>query len=174
MTLDSHEFFLIMPEIFVLSMASLILVHNTSLTIRFRMDEKRFDVDGTYNARYEIIKKRIDKAYIKGTRERLTQAGKMVIVYAQKKDEQEYLRYIAFLKAKGVKEADIMENYTPFGHSDWQSIVSDIKKFGSTGKKTAVRTCITRIPGETTTSGSPRTVTMADSARAAATAPTAR
>ncbi|ATG89590.1 urea ABC transporter substrate-binding protein [Methylomonas koyamae] len=44
----------------------------------------------------------------------------------------------AYLKAKGVKPADIMINYTPFGHSDWQSIVADIKKFGSAGKKTAV------------------------------------
>jgi len=44
----------------------------------------------------------------------------------------------AYLKAKGVKSKDIMINYTPFGHSDWQSIVSDIKKFGSKGKKTAV------------------------------------
>ncbi len=44
----------------------------------------------------------------------------------------------AYLKAKGVKSEDIMINYTPFGHSDWQSIVSDIKKFGSAGKKTAV------------------------------------
>ncbi len=44
----------------------------------------------------------------------------------------------AYLKAKGVKAEDIMINYTPFGHSDWQTIVADIKKFGSTGKKTAV------------------------------------
>jgi urea transport system substrate-binding protein len=44
----------------------------------------------------------------------------------------------AYLKAKGVATEDIMINYTPFGHSDWQSIVSDIKKFGATGKKTAV------------------------------------
>src|SRR5438046_1283148 len=44
----------------------------------------------------------------------------------------------AFLKQKGVADADIMINYTPFGHSDWQTIVSDIKKFGSAGKKTAV------------------------------------
>ncbi len=44
----------------------------------------------------------------------------------------------AYLKQKGVAEEDIMINYTPFGHSDWQSIVSDIKKFGSAGKKTAV------------------------------------
>ncbi|ADG92717.1 urea ABC transporter, urea binding protein [Arcobacter nitrofigilis DSM 7299] len=44
----------------------------------------------------------------------------------------------AYLKSKGVKPSDIMINYTPFGHSDWQSIVSEIKKFGSAGKKTAV------------------------------------
>ncbi|MBL8668527.1 MAG: urea ABC transporter substrate-binding protein [Rhodospirillales bacterium] len=44
----------------------------------------------------------------------------------------------AFLKSKGVADADIMENYTPFGHSDWQTIVSDVKKFASAGKKTAV------------------------------------
>jgi urea transport system substrate-binding protein len=44
----------------------------------------------------------------------------------------------AYLKKKGVATEDIMINYTPFGHSDWQSIVSDIKKFGATGKKTAV------------------------------------
>ena len=44
----------------------------------------------------------------------------------------------AYLKSKGVKDEDIMVNYTPFGHSDWQSIVAEVKKFGSTGKKTAV------------------------------------
>ncbi len=43
-----------------------------------------------------------------------------------------------YLKSKGVKAEDIMTNYTPFGQSDWQSIVSDIKKFGNNGKKTAV------------------------------------
>src|SRR5499433_1538953 len=44
----------------------------------------------------------------------------------------------AYLKSKGVAPDDIMINYTPFGHSDWQTIVADIKKFGSAGKKTAV------------------------------------
>ncbi|KAF0807739.1 branched-chain amino acid ABC transporter [Alcanivorax xiamenensis] len=44
----------------------------------------------------------------------------------------------AYLKSKGVADEDIMINYTPFGHSDWQSIVSRIKEFGSQGKKTAV------------------------------------
>src|SRR5437588_1265254 len=51
----------------------------------------------------------------------------------------------AYLKAKGVKSEDILINYTPFGHSDWQTIVSDIKKFGSTGKKTGV---VSTINGE--------------------------
>ncbi len=44
----------------------------------------------------------------------------------------------AYLESMGVAESDIMINYTPFGHSDWQSIVSDIKTFGAQGKKTAV------------------------------------
>ncbi|MFK7995882.1 MAG: urea ABC transporter substrate-binding protein [Granulosicoccus sp.] len=44
----------------------------------------------------------------------------------------------AYLKAAGVASEDIMINYTPFGHADWQSIVSEIKSFGSEGKKTAV------------------------------------
>ena len=44
----------------------------------------------------------------------------------------------AFLNSKGIADADIMENYTPFGHSDWQTIVAEVKKFASAGKKTAV------------------------------------
>jgi urea transport system substrate-binding protein len=44
----------------------------------------------------------------------------------------------AFLKSKGVSEADIMEDYTPFGHSDYQTIIAKIKKFAGEGKKTAV------------------------------------
>ncbi len=77
----------------------LILVHSTPMAIRFRADEKQFDVDGAYNIRYEIIKKRIDKAYIRGTKERLTQPRKIAIVYSQTKDAYEYLEYIAYLKS---------------------------------------------------------------------------
>ncbi len=80
--------------------ASLILVFNSTLSIRYRMDEKKFDVDGTYNARYEVIKKRIDKAYIKNTEERITVKGKIVIVYSQSADEREYLRYVKYLQTK--------------------------------------------------------------------------
>ena len=83
-----------------LDVASMILVFNAPLSLRFRMDEKRFDVDGTYNARYEVIKKRVDKANIKGTSERITQAGKIAIIYSQQEDEAEYLKYIKFLQHK--------------------------------------------------------------------------
>ncbi|WP_370477613.1 GAF domain-containing protein [Tamlana flava] len=90
-----------------LDVASMILVFNQPLTISFRMDEKQFDVDGTYNARYEIVKKRVDKAYIKGTNERVTQKGKITIVYSQKQDELEYLGYVKFLQSKHYLDNDI-------------------------------------------------------------------
>ena len=81
--------------------AQLIFVYSTPLSIRFRMDEKQFDVDGAYNVRYEILKKRIDKSLIEGTDERLTQAGKVAIVYLQEKERQEYLEYIDYLIHEG-------------------------------------------------------------------------
>ncbi|MEZ5038937.1 MAG: hypothetical protein R2828_03570 [Saprospiraceae bacterium] len=84
-----------------LTTAQLVFVYNSPLSIRFRMDEKQFDVDGTYNVRYEILKKRIDKAVVKETGERLTQAGKIAIVYLQEKDRQEYLGYLEYLIRKG-------------------------------------------------------------------------
>ncbi|WP_445748937.1 GAF domain-containing protein [Polaribacter sp.] len=83
-----------------LRVASLILVHSNPMSIKFRMDEKQFDVDGAYNIRYEIIKKRIDKVNIKGTLERLTTPGKIAIVYTQEKDALEYVKYIHYLQSK--------------------------------------------------------------------------
>ncbi|MDP5045218.1 MAG: GAF domain-containing protein, partial [Leeuwenhoekiella sp.] len=83
-----------------LDAASLILVFSTTLSIRYRMDEKKFDVDGTYNARYEIIKKRIDKALVKGTNQRVTQKGQIAIIYSQDSDAEEYTRYIKYLQRK--------------------------------------------------------------------------
>ena len=83
-----------------LQIASLILVHSNAMAIKFRMDEKQFDVDGAYNIRYEIIKKRIDKAHIKNTDERLTVPGKIAIVYSQDKDAVEYMKYINYLQSK--------------------------------------------------------------------------
>ncbi len=84
-----------------LETTQLLLVHNAPLSIRFREDEKQFDVDGAYNIRYEIVKKRIDKAYIHGTNERLTQPGMIAIVYTSEKELREYKLYIEFLKNKG-------------------------------------------------------------------------
>jgi hypothetical protein len=85
-----------------LRIASLVLVHSNPLAIKFRMDEKQFDVDGAYNIRYEIIKKRIDKAHIKNTSERLTAPGKIAIVYSQDKDAVEYKKYIKYLQSKSL------------------------------------------------------------------------
>ena len=90
-----------------LDVASMILVFNQPLSISFRMDEKQFDVDGTYNARYEIVKKRVDKAFVKGTQKRATEKGKITIVYSQKEDELEYLRYIKFLQSKHYLDTDV-------------------------------------------------------------------
>jgi len=89
--------------------AQLIFVYNNELNIKFRMEEKKFDVDGAYNVRYEILKKRIDKATIKGTTDRLTVAGKIAIVYLQEKEKREYLEYINFLKHTGKIEDEIEE-----------------------------------------------------------------
>lgn len=85
-----------------LQTTQLILIHSHFLSIAFRKDERRFDVEGSYNIRYEIIKKRLDKALIKGTGERLTQPGKIALVYSNTRDQQEYQQYIEFLQNKGV------------------------------------------------------------------------
>ncbi len=90
-----------------LDVASLVLVHSSPMSIKFKMAEKHFDVDGAYNIRYEIIKKRIDKALIKGTQERLTQTGKIAIVYTQEEDAAEYKRYLQYLHSIGQIEAKI-------------------------------------------------------------------
>ncbi len=92
-----------------LTTAQLIFVYNSAMSIRFKMEEKQFDVDGTYNVRYEILKKRIDKAVVIGTGERLTQAGKIAIVWLQEKDRLEYLDYIEHLIKQGLLEPEVEE-----------------------------------------------------------------
>ncbi|MGQ1909573.1 hypothetical protein ACT3CE_07270 [Marinifilum sp. RC60d5] len=90
-----------------LETTGLILVHSQALAIRFRQDEKKFDVDGAYNIRYEIVKKRIDKALIKGTNERLTQPGMLAIIFSEEKEIEEYKRYLEYLIAFGYFEDNI-------------------------------------------------------------------
>ncbi len=90
-----------------LELAHLILLQQTPLSVRFRLDEKRFDIDGAYNMRYEIIKKRIDKAMVKDRDERLTQPRKIAIVYSQPREAQEYWEYIDYLQALGYISGEV-------------------------------------------------------------------
>jgi hypothetical protein len=85
-----------------LQTTQIILVHTQPISISFRKDERRFDVEGSYNIRYEIMKKRIDKARIRETGERLTQPGKIAIVYGNQKEAQDYEEYIHFIQSKGL------------------------------------------------------------------------
>ncbi len=90
-----------------LDIASLIFVYNEKVDIRFRMDEKRFDIDGAYNSYYEIIKKRLDKAHVKDSDERITCPGKITIVYFGMENQKEYLEYITKLQKKGILQSDV-------------------------------------------------------------------
>ena len=90
-----------------LEIASLIFVYNERIDIRFRMDEKRFDVDGAHNSFYEIIKKRLEKAKIKDSNERITSPGKITIVYFGMENQKEYLGYIAKLQKNNILKNDV-------------------------------------------------------------------
>jgi len=85
-----------------LETAQLILVHSNPLDILFRMDEKHFDVEGGYNVRYEIIKKRLDKATVEGNGERITQVGKITIAFESEQDITEYQRHAEYLQFRGL------------------------------------------------------------------------
>jgi len=98
------------PELKVpLQTCHLILLNQTPLAIRFRYDEKRFDVDGAYDIRQEIIKSRLDKATIKGGRERLTQPGRIAVVYTHPDEGWDALRHIDFLRERGDLLDDLEE-----------------------------------------------------------------
>lgn len=94
-----------------LQTTQLIYVNASSIDITFRMDEKRFDVEGGYNIRYHIVKKRIDKVHILDTGERLTQPGKLAIIYTQPQHEKEYMNYILQLQQQHIlnKEIELLE-----------------------------------------------------------------
>lgn len=98
----------IKPELKVpLDICHLILVNHNPLSIRFRYDEKRFDVDGAYDVRQEIIKSRLDKAIIKGSGERLTQPGTISIVYTHPNEGDSIHKHIDFLTSKGTLNSDL-------------------------------------------------------------------
>jgi hypothetical protein len=87
--------------------ASLIFVHSSHIDICFRNDERHFDVEGYYNIRYEVIKKRIDKVNIKSTKERLTQPGKIALVYFNSAEAEEYISLIKQFQKNGSLKKDM-------------------------------------------------------------------
>jgi hypothetical protein len=96
------------PDLAVpLQTTQLIFVHEKLIDISFRADEQRFDVEGSYNIRYQLVKKRIDKAHIKYTEERLTQPGKLAIVYMNTWEADEYLNYFKILAEQDILTDDI-------------------------------------------------------------------
>jgi hypothetical protein len=92
-----------------LDTAHLLLLQSTPLNISFHMEEKHFSVDGAYNARYEIVKKRIDKACILETGERLTQPGQVAIVYTQESEAHMYREFISYLQDLGYLKKEYID-----------------------------------------------------------------
>ncbi|GAB3775308.1 hypothetical protein GCM10028818_19270 [Spirosoma horti] len=85
----------------------LILVHTHPVDIAFRQDERRFDVEGSYSIRYEVLKKRIDKAYIEGGQQRLTQPDTIAMVYSHSMELTDYLPVITQLQERGMLQPDM-------------------------------------------------------------------
>jgi len=92
-----------------LETTQLIFINGNDIDISFRVDERRFDVEGSYNIRYHVIKKRIDKVHLKDSYERLTQPGKIALVYYDSKDIREYRNYITYLQDKDILLDDVEE-----------------------------------------------------------------
>lgn len=92
-----------------LQTTQLIFVHNQTIDISFRSDERKFDVEGAYNIRYQMIKKRIDKVSVTESGERLTQPDKLAIIYFNKKDVEDYLPFIKYLQETGILQPELEE-----------------------------------------------------------------
>lgn len=100
----------LLPEMpLPLRTTQLIFAHDRTIDISFRADERRFDVEGTYNIRYQMIKKRIDKVHIRNTDERLTQTDKIALIYFNRKDVEDYLPYLQYLQETGVLQNNLEE-----------------------------------------------------------------
>ncbi len=85
-----------------LQSTQLIFVNSDVIDITFREDEKRFDVEGAYNIRYQMIKKRMDKVHLRDSEERLTQPGKIAIVYINEADVEDYKTLLEQQVKKGL------------------------------------------------------------------------
>lgn len=92
---------------YLMETTQLIFSRSIPIDISFRVDERKFDAEGSFNVRYHIVKKRIDKINIKGTKQRLTQPRRIAIVYFYKSEEEEYREYIGYLQQQGELESDL-------------------------------------------------------------------
>lgn len=101
-----------------LNLAHLVVSQMDPVTIYFDLQEKKFKVEGTYNIRFEIVKKRIDKALIKNTQERLTQPGTIAVVYSVDNAKEEYIRYFEYLHDAGF----IKKSYGDYLLEDMQGV----------------------------------------------------
>jgi hypothetical protein len=96
------------PQLAVpLATTQLILMYHDPILVQFRTEERKFDVEGMYNVRYEVVKKRIDKALVKNTNQRLTQPGTIAIVYSNSKDARAFIQHIEFLKKQQLLDGAI-------------------------------------------------------------------
>lgn len=85
----------------------LIFINGEPIDIYFRNDEKRFDIEGTFNIRYQMIKKRIDKVHLLNSEERLTQPDKIAMVYLNQQDADEYVGFIKTLQQEKILNNDL-------------------------------------------------------------------
>jgi hypothetical protein len=90
-----------------LEVTHLVLATFTPISVRFRFDEKRFDVDGAYDTGHEIIRSRIDKATIKVRNDRLTQPDRIAIVYSRPEEAKEMTRHISYLQDNNLLKDDL-------------------------------------------------------------------
>ncbi|QEC52428.1 hypothetical protein EDD80_11021 [Anseongella ginsenosidimutans] len=87
--------------LYPLNTTQLVFVHSNLVDISYRSDERRFDVEGAYSIRYEVIKKRIDKVRLLGSEERLTQPGTIAIVYVHSRNAVYYRKQLRTLISEG-------------------------------------------------------------------------
>lgn len=91
-----------------LQLTHLVLVQDTPLDIfHDEKTERLFDVGGTRDTRYEIVKKRIDKGVDQRSQERITQPGMLTLVYSTNKEWEEYQKYLCYLSREGWVEPKI-------------------------------------------------------------------
>jgi len=94
---------------FDMDVTNLILAYDSVVSLKFRMDEKRFDLNTNSDIRYEILKKRLSKARVKHSNERIVQSNQLTIVYMNEKDKRDYYDYARFLQSLGYLNNEIEE-----------------------------------------------------------------